>query len=173
LDEELFDYFSSCYGLAPRRRLTQGYSIESYWDASDQENNAIPYHLGIRCRAVYHIGKAPEGRAMPGGSAGRHSPLSQVEGGDDPAADATAKDSAQPEALRETMALRLKAKTWLAAQIASGKHRARDSTLADMRAAHPGLGIRGSKAVWGEFVKENPDLQLSRRGAKLKRNTNN
>jgi len=82
-------------------------------------------------------------------------------------------DDVEPSSPRDTMALRSRAKKWLAAHVGARAQGDRDSTLKAMRAAHPGLGVRGSLAVWGEFVKENPQLELSRRGAKLKRNTNN
>jgi hypothetical protein len=92
----------------------------------------------------------------------------------EPASDASETgDDRVPEAPRDTMPLRGKARMWLAAYVASGKHQKRDTTLEAMREAHPGLGVRGSLMVWAEFAKENPHLQLSRRGAKLKRNTNN
>jgi hypothetical protein len=74
---------------------------------------------------------------------------------------------------RDTSARRLKAKAWLTAFIDKGKHRDRNSTLKEMRAAHPGLTIRGSFALWGEFARANPELHLSRRGRKSKRNPKN
>jgi hypothetical protein len=100
------------------------------------------------------------------GAAGHH----EVEPASDNAGTGSDKQS---EAPHDTVSLRGKAKQWLAAHAAAGKHRDRNSTLEAMRAAHPGLGVRGSRAVWGEFTRANPHLQLSRRGAKLKRNANN
>ncbi|MGH7122114.1 MAG: hypothetical protein ACREFP_24490 [Acetobacteraceae bacterium] len=79
----------------------------------------------------------------------------------------------QSEVPRDTSALRLKAKAWLGEFVANGRHRDRDSTLEVMRAAHPGLGVRGSHAVWREYTEVNPHLHLSRPGAKLKRNADN
>ncbi len=74
---------------------------------------------------------------------------------------------------RDTSALRLKAKAWLAEFVGAGNHRDRDNTLIAMRLAHPGLGVRGSLAVWGKFTRNHRDLKLSRPGRKSKRNTNN
>jgi hypothetical protein len=92
----------------------------------------------------------------------------------DPASDTSGvKDDAKDGAPRDTVALRGRAKEWLAAYVNSGAHRDRDSTLKAMCQAHPGLSVRGSLAVWSKFSKDHPNLQLSRRGAKLKRNTNN
>jgi hypothetical protein len=74
---------------------------------------------------------------------------------------------------RDTTALRLAAGKWLARFVEEGRHRDRDTTLAQMRAEHPGLGVRGSKTAWESYTRANPDKGLSRRGAKLKRNINN
>jgi len=78
-----------------------------------------------------------------------------------------------PELPRDTLGLRRKAGDWLADYVAEKKHRDRDSTLAAMRAAHSGLGIRGSRAVWSKFAKASPGLRLSLPGRKSKRNTSN
>ena len=82
-------------------------------------------------------------------------------------------DDSDPQVPRDTVGLRRQAKIWLTAHITAGNHRDREDTLRTMRAAHPGLSVRGSFALWGEVAKENPQLGLSRRGRKLKRNANN
>jgi hypothetical protein len=91
------------------------------------------------------------------------------------APDAAERHGGQPaiKSPCETAAPRDKAEKWLADYIAAGAHHDRDTTLAAMRSQHPKLGTRGSLAVWGKFSEAHPDLQLSRRGPKSKRNANN
>ena len=129
------------------------------------ETSGIPYYnLGIRC--------AVEAAAMLGnmqphpapGAAGDHQPSSsgksEAEVEIDRSRSAAERDKAQPtndatgtgddgepEAPRDTVALRRRARMWLAAYVASGEHRDRGTTLEAMRAAHPGLGVRASLRV--------------------------
>jgi hypothetical protein len=187
LDDDLFDYESSCYGSPPRQRFGQRMISDDYRQ-SDRE--AVAYNLGIRCvvEASAMLGNM-QPHPAPGAAGDRQpsssgkaeaeveidrSPSAAGRREAEPASDTSGTgDDGEPVAPRDTVALRGKARMWLAAYVASSEHRSRDAALGAMRAAHPGLGVRGSLAVWGEFAKGNPHLELSRRGAKSKRNTNN
>jgi hypothetical protein len=76
---------------------------------------------------------------------------------------------------KDTMALRRDAKTWLLSRVGPGSERPiyRDKILEEMRQQYPGLGVNGAKGVWAAVPSEHPEFEMSTRGAKSKRITNN
>lgn len=158
LDDDLFNYEFSCYGSPPRQsfeqRITESYLISDDYRRSDRE--AVAYHPGIRCAVDawaalgnMHPHPAPgaAGDRQPSSSAKAEaeveidrSPSAAERYEAEPASDTSGTgDDGEPEAPRDTVALRGKARMWLAAYVASGEHRDHGTTLEAMRAAHPGL----------------------------------
>jgi hypothetical protein len=151
VDDNLFDYERSCYGSSPRRGMTESYRMA---DNRPSDREAVAYQLGIRCAEARQPSSSEKTEAeveidRPNAAVRHKAALAS--------GTSETSDDGQPEAPHDTVALRGKAKKWLSAHITAGEHQNRDSTLEAMRAAHPGLGVRGSlPAVWGEFAKEKP-----------------